>query len=93
MGKNADRAKELLKDVKAYNPGLLKELKAEGTNPLEYLESFLDGVDKREQETLETLKEKIPQGLEPEEYERELNWKRQTARELANAEVMNLLRG
>ena len=31
MGKNAQRAKDLLEDVKMYNPALIKQLKKDGT--------------------------------------------------------------
>ena len=92
MGRNAQRAKDLMEDMKIYRPDRLEEWKKQGIKPLEYLEKFLDGVDEREQKTLEVLKERIPQGLDPLEYEQELNWKRQQAMEIANQEVNSLLR-
>ena len=91
MGQNADRAEALMKDLKVYNPRRLKEMKKQG-NVLKQLETFLDGVDEKEASILETLKAKIPQGMEPEAYEQELNWRRQQAREMAQEEVNQLLR-
>ena len=92
MGRNAQRAKYLMEDMKMYKPDRLEEWKKQGRKPREYLEKVLDGVDEREQKTLEVLKERIPQGLDPLEYEQELNWKRQQAMEVANQEVNSLLR-
>ena len=92
MGKNAQRAKDLLEDVKMYNPALIKQLKKERTEPLEYLVKFLDMVDERERMTLTALEARIPKNLDPMEYQQELNWKKQQARELANEEVNSLLR-
>ena len=89
MGKNSSRAKALIEDLKDYNPRLLKELK----HPQASLEKFLDDVEERERETLEILKRDIPEGLDEQEYARELNWRRQQAQELANEEINSLLRG
>ena len=49
-------------------------------------------MEEREQETLEILKRDIPEGLDEQEYARELNWRRQQAQELANEEINSLLR-
>ena len=89
MATKADkrRAKALMQDVKDGNPQLLKELEQEGLNPEEYLEQKVETAKSREEEILEVLKRDIPQGLSPLEYEQELNWKRQQARELINEEI------
>ena len=88
MSDQTDRAKALIEDLKEYNPKLLKSMK----NPLKELEKFLEDVEKRKLETLEVMKERIPAGLDPLEYQQELNWKRQQAEEIANAEINSLLR-
>ena len=49
-------------------------------------------VDERERMTLTALEARIPKNLDPMEYQQELNWKKQQARELANEEVNSLLR-
>ena len=92
MATKADkrRAKALMQDVKDGNPQLLKELEQEGLNPEEYLEQKVETAKSREEEILEVLKRDIPQGLSPLEYERELNWKRQQAREIANEDLRRL---
>lgn len=92
MATKADkrRAKALMQDVKDGNPQLLKELEQEGLNPEEYLEQKVESARSREEEILDVLKERIPKGLSPLEYEQELNWKRQQARELANEELRSL---
>ena len=92
MATKADkrRAKALMQDVKEGNPQLLKELEQEGLNPEEYLEQKVETAKSREQEILDVLKERIPKGLSPLEYERELNWKRQQAREIANEDLRSL---
>lgn len=92
MATKADkrRAKALMQDVKDSNPQLLKELEKEGLNPETYLEQKVEKVRSREEEILEVLKERIPKGLSPLEYERELSWKRQQAMELANEELKSL---
>ena len=92
MATKADkrRAKALMQDVKDGNPQLLKELEKEGLNPEEYLEQKVETAKSREEEILEVLKRDIPQGLSPLEYERELNWKRQQAQEIANEDLRSL---
>ena len=92
MATKADkrRAKALMQDVKDGNPQLLKELEQEGLNPEEYLEQQVETAKSREEEILEVLKRDIPQGLSPLEYERELNWKRQQAQEIANEDLRSL---
>ena len=92
MATKADkrRAKALMQDVEDNNPQLLKELEKEGLNPEAYLEQKVESARSREEEILDVLKRKIPQGLSPLEYERELNWKRQQAMELANEELRSL---
>lgn len=92
MATKADkrRAKALMQDVKDGNPQLLKELEQEGLNPEEYLEQKVETAKSREEEILEVLKRDIPQGLSPLEYERELNWKRQQAQEIANEDLRSL---
>ena len=92
MATKADkrRAKALMQDVKDGNPQLLKELEQEGLNPEEYLEQKVETARSREEEILEVLKRDIPQGLSPLEYERELNWKRQQAQEIANEDLRSL---
>lgn len=92
MGVNASRAEALLQDLNDYNPKVIREIKKEGNPPLKFLEWFLDMVDQKEMEILEVLKEEIPANLDPLEYEQELNWKRQQAKELANEMVSQLLR-
>ena len=84
------RAKALMQDVKDSNPQLLKELEKEGLSPETYLEQKVEKARSREEEILEVLKERIPKGLSPLEYERELSWKRQQAMELANEELKSL---
>lgn len=86
------KAKALLVDVKTYNPALLEELKADGIQPLEYLEKRVRQAEQSEKEYMKMFRERIPQDLDPLEYERELNWKRQQARELAQEELNSLLR-
>ena len=92
MATKADkrRAKALMQDVEEGNPQLLKELEKEGLNPEEYLEQKVETAKSREEEILEVLKRDIPQGLSPLEYERELNWKRQQAQEIANEDLRSL---
>ena len=86
----ATKADKRMQDVEDNNPQLLKELEKEGLNPEAYLEQKVESARSREEEILDVLKRKIPQGLSPLEYERELNWKRQQAMELANEELRSL---
>ena len=72
MGKNRSRAAALMEDMKSNAPG-----KAKQTNEAA-LEKFLDGMDEKERGYMEVLAKRIPEGLDPLEYERELNWKRPT---------------
>ena len=78
---NQERAKALMEDMETWNPE-----EAEKTN-LKELEKFLDGMDEKERRYVETMAKNIPTNLSPLEYEQELNWKRQQARELINEEI------
>ena len=92
MVDNRQRAEALLEDLKAYNPKMIRKLKREKINVLDYLEQFLNVVREKELGILEVMKSRIPAGLDPIQYERELNWARQTARETAQEEINQLLR-
>ena len=48
---------------------------------------YQDGMDEKECRYVETMAKNIPTNLSPLEYEQELNWKRQQARELINEEI------
>ena len=86
MGKNRSRAAALMEDMKSNAPG-----KAKQTNEAA-LEKFLDGMDEKERGYMEVLAKKIPAGLDPLEYERELNWKRQQVMELMQEEISQMYR-
>ncbi len=83
---NAARAKALMEDMEAWNPE-----EAERTN-LEELERFLDGMDKKERQYMEVLKERIPKDLPPDQYAKELSWKYQQVREIINDEISHRYR-
>ena len=78
---NNGRAAALMEDMETWN-----QEEAEKTNVKE-LEKFLDGMDEKERRMVETMARNIPKNLSPLEYEQELNWKRQQARELINEEI------
>ena len=83
---NRERAEALMEDMETWNPE-----EAEKTNVKE-LEKFLDGLDEKERRYVEAMSKDIPKDLSPLEYEQELNWKRQQARELINEEISQMYR-
>ena len=83
---NRQRAEALMEDMREYAPE-----RAEATNEKE-LEKFLDGMDAKERDMVQTMSKKIPKNLSPLEYEQELNWVRQQAQELINEEISQMYR-
>ena len=86
MGYNRDRAEMLMEDIKAWQPERAKK------TSIKKLEKFLDQMDEKQDELLQTMIAKIPKNLPPEEYEQEVSWKRQEAQELIQEEISQLYR-
>lgn len=83
---NRQRAEALMEDMREYAPE-----RAEQTN-VKKLEEFLNTMDAKEKDMVQTMARDIPKDLSPLEYEQELNWIRQQAQELINEEISQMYR-
>jgi hypothetical protein len=83
---NRERAEALMEDMREYAPE-----RAEQTN-VKKLEEFLNTMDAKERDMVQTMARDIPKNLSPLEYEQELNWIRQQAQELINEEISQMYR-
>ena len=88
---NRQRAKDLVQDMEDYNPQELKRMKKKG-NIQKQMEEVLDRNDRTKKSLEETLISQIPKDLPPEEYQAEVNWRRQQAMELAQEEISAMYR-